>query len=825
LESQILTFPLNIFLYLSRFRFNFDNESNKRLMSSIIEGYNYDIFISYRQKDNKHDGWVTEFVNNLKGELESTFKEEISVYFDINPHDGLLETHDVDASLKEKLKCLIFIPIISRTYCDPKSFAWEHEFKAFVEQASKDQFGLKVKIPGGNVASRVLPVQIHDLESEDRNRLEESLGGHIRGVEFIYKESGVNKPLTQADDEKKNLSKTKYNYQVNKVANAIREIISGLKNSTQNEWVAEEKINEKSFANHGKLGRGIIPMVIAASLIAVGVMLYPKTFKHAEQPEKSIAVLPFKLLSNELDKQYLADGMMDAITLHLAKVKDLRVLGRTSTEQYRNPTKTTTAIGKDLGVNYLLEGSYQKFGDSVRLIVQLLRTGKEGHVWAESYDRNSKDIFKVQSEVAQTIASSLHAAITPEEKQLINGIPTINLKAYDYYQRGMDQFQRYWLNTSDRGALAKVSTLFKNALDCDSTFALAYVGLAKVYREKYFWKTFYTDQFLDSVLILTNLAKKHNPKIYEIYLVRGDYFRNKGDDNQAIGEYNRAIELNNSSWEAYFRKAVLYWDRADNLSAIQHFIKAASLNRGRELPEILRNLSRSFYAVGFYDKEGYYQDQALKIDGDSLNSLGWQWQHKFWLGDYSGAIDLVMRYHADTINAGSVQFYMGYNYSMVGEYKKAISSFEKYLKRIKTNPEEYADFGSEHRIGYAFWMNGQKKEAEYYFNRQIENCYRIINLGRQNVKNLSPYYDLAAVYAFKGDREKAYENLNIWFTGSGDFKNTYDITLITTDPLFSAIRNEAEFQKITKEVKSKYEANRERVRKWLEDNGELTKSN
>ena len=82
-------------------------------MGSIIEGYNYDIFISYRQKDNKHDGWVTEFVDNLKGELESTFKEEISVYFDINPHDGLLEIHNINASLKEKIKCLIFVLIFS----------------------------------------------------------------------------------------------------------------------------------------------------------------------------------------------------------------------------------------------------------------------------------------------------------------------------------------------------------------------------------------------------------------------------------------------------------------------------------------------------------------------------------------------------------------------------------------------------------------------------------------------------------------------------------------------------------------------------------------
>ncbi len=126
-------------------------------MASIVKGYVYDIFISYRQKDNKGDRWVSEFIDALKIELDKTLKEEISVYFDINPTDGLLETHDVNASLQEKLKCLVFIPIISQTYCDPKSFAWENEFKAFVEQASQDPYGLRVKLPNGNVANRVLP--------------------------------------------------------------------------------------------------------------------------------------------------------------------------------------------------------------------------------------------------------------------------------------------------------------------------------------------------------------------------------------------------------------------------------------------------------------------------------------------------------------------------------------------------------------------------------------------------------------------------------------------------------------------------------------------
>src|SRR5512137_995403 len=137
-------------------------------MASLFPGFEYDIFISYRQKDNKHDGWVTEFVNQLKGELEATFKEDISIYFDENPHDGLLETHDVDKSLESKLKCLIFIPIISQTYCDSKSFAWQHEFCAFNKLAKEDQLGRDIKLTSGNVASRILPVKIHNLELEDK---------------------------------------------------------------------------------------------------------------------------------------------------------------------------------------------------------------------------------------------------------------------------------------------------------------------------------------------------------------------------------------------------------------------------------------------------------------------------------------------------------------------------------------------------------------------------------------------------------------------------------------------------------------------------------
>ena len=191
-------------------------------MASIIEGYNYDIFISYRQNDNKYDGCVTEFVENLNKELEATIKDKVSVYFDANPHDGLLETHSVDHSLEEKLKCFIFIPIVSKTYSDPKGYAWNNEFLAFLKIAREDKTGLNLKLDNGNVTSRILPVRIHDLDPEDIRLVENSIGP-IRAVDFIYRSQGVNRPLRQRDDDLvQSPRQTVYRDQINKVANAIK---------------------------------------------------------------------------------------------------------------------------------------------------------------------------------------------------------------------------------------------------------------------------------------------------------------------------------------------------------------------------------------------------------------------------------------------------------------------------------------------------------------------------------------------------------------------------------------------------------------------------
>ena len=449
------------------------------LMASIIPGYEYDIFISYRQKDNKHDGWVTEFVDNLKGELESAFKEDVSVYFDINPHDGLLETHDVDASLKDKMKCLVLIPIISRTYCDPKSFAWEHEFKAFVEEASKDQFGLKVKLPNGNVAGRVLPIRIYDLDSTDIKLCESVIGGVLRSIDFIYKSAGVNRPLNPSDNQHDNLNKTLYRDQINKVANSIREIITAIGQhipQKEERKVSFEAFKPISVPRKNNKTRIIIASVAVLALIVLGYFFIPKHSDSSIPVEKSIAVLPFTNLSNDPEQEYFSDGIVEAILDHLFKIGELKVTSGTSTKRYKNTELSVKEIGRELDVSSILEGSVQKMGNNVRITAQLIDAKSDVHLWSETYDRNISDIFSIQSEVAQTVARELKATLTLKAKGQIEKNQTSNVEAYDLYLQG----RFFWNQRTEEGQKKSIEC-FEKSIAIDPDYALAYTGLADAY--------------------------------------------------------------------------------------------------------------------------------------------------------------------------------------------------------------------------------------------------------------------------------------------------------------------------------------------------------
>jgi len=206
------------------------------------------------------------------------------------------------------------------------------------------------------------------------------------------------------------------------------------------------------------------------------ILIISLLFIFRKASEKSIAVVPFHYLSDEPDKQYLSDGVMEAILLNLSKMEDLRVISRTSVEQYRDTDKTVNTICQELGVAYLLEGSFQKYGDTAKLIVQLIEPGKERQIWASEYDREWKDIISVQSEVAQTVAKELQVAIAPDEKKLIEKMPTKNMTAYDAYLHGQFHVNKVTLNDLDAAI-----RYFELAIDKDPEFAPAYVGVARVW--------------------------------------------------------------------------------------------------------------------------------------------------------------------------------------------------------------------------------------------------------------------------------------------------------------------------------------------------------
>ena len=445
-------------------------------MPSIITGYEYDIFISYRQKDNKGDRWVSEFVEALKTELESTFKEEISVYFDINPHDGLLETHDVDASLKDKLKCLVFIPIISRTYCDPKSFAWEHEFKAFVEQASQDQFGLKVKLPNGNVANRVLPIRIHDLDNEDIKLCESITGGFLRGVEFIYKEAGVNRPLRLKEDSPgNNLNKTFYRNQINKVANAIKDIILGLnakpttisikedaeRRKSLEEVLIKDKHPEKekpAYVNERKLLSGV---AVLAILILAAILAYPKIFKRntLEKLRSSgegiiVAVMPFQNMTRDTTKNFWQEMIQDNLITSLSNSEELKVrqtesiitlLQNNDLTNYASITPSIArSVSQKLDANVFVHGSINQIGTIIRLNAKLIDSESDEVFKSFQIDGTAENILHLTDSLSVLvknflIISALGKEITPDFQHLAS---TNFPEAYKNFIYGQKAFSK-----------------------------------------------------------------------------------------------------------------------------------------------------------------------------------------------------------------------------------------------------------------------------------------------------------------------------------------------------------------------------------------------
>jgi len=557
-----------------------------------------------------------------------------------------------------------------------------------------------------------------------------------------------------------------------------------------------------------------ISFVVIVGLILLNII--PRAKSNRKVLEKSIAVLPLEYLSEDPNKEYLANGMLDAITGYLSMIEGLRVMPRTSVEQYRENRKSAKDIGEELDVSYLVEGSFLMIEDQVKLTIQLVVAQEGDHVFFKEYNRNYKDIIVVQSEVAQTIAKEIEVAITPEEKKRIEKVPTGNLTAYDYYQRGYEKLWSWWVD-QDSFALAQAEVLFNRALAYDSTYAKAYAGLAWINWDKLgYWEVYYSDNYLDSVLLYADIALSFDNQLAEALEVKGSYYNAIGKIDQAIEEFEKAIKSNPNFWEAYEDLGGLYLAQEKYYLGLENLYQASILHRGKYLPELFMGIALAYRYSGFEEESKVYRIEKLKLDGDTawyLRNLSYTGR---FTGNYSEAIRTLEDVYATDSSDIMVLNDLGYYQMISGQYEQSLKYYKKYIERLKASGD--TSIFDNHRIGWVFWQNGYKEEAESFFNEMIKSSNKL-KLERPVSRNYYTYYDLAGVYAFRGEKDKAYEHLRIFNQKQGMPK--WMVILIKDDPMFDSIREEPEFQQIVHDVEAKYQAEHERVRKWMKENDML----
>jgi len=798
-------------------------------MASIIPGYEYDIFISYRHNDNR-SGWVTEFVAALQEELAATIKEPVSVYFDTNPRDGLLETHNVDKSLEGKLKCLIFIPIISQTYCDPKCFAWENEFVVFNKMAKDDQFGRDIRLASGNVASRILSVKIHELDAEDKALLEHELGGFIRGIEFIYKESGVNRPLKPEDDEKKNLNNTKYRNQINKVDNAVKEIITAIKKHNQQDGeVLKEVIKLKPEKQKNLKPKIIIASFVVLALIVLGYLFIPKLFKSSKPVEKSIAVLPFKNDSPDKENTYFINGVMDEILNNLQAIKDIRTISRTSAEQYRNQAKSITDIAKELGVNYIVEGSGQKYGNTFRLRVQLIMAAKESHLWGKSYEQEIqgvKDIFSIQNQIAKEIAAELKIVLSPEEIMRIDKKPTENLEAYNYYLRGNDFYMRGFVKQDFEIAIK----MYGKAIESDPDFALAYVRLSLCYLSLH-W--FYYDHKIDRVTKSKEAideAFKIDPELPDAHMALGNfYYWGFLNYSKALEEVNIAQQQLSNNYECFYTKASIYRRAGEWSLAEENYLKAFELDPGSS--KIAFDLALTYSLLGEYQEaekyfskdillnpmliQAYFQKclMYMKWRGNTIQSretIAEAFQINEAISDpllfelnvlmdiYDGNYQKALSYlSSKDIDVIDVHIYINLRsllyariYNLMNMPEKAYENFDSARitleSRILKDPDDSRLYST---LGIAYAGLGLTEKAIEAGKKAVQ----LMPVIKDAFRGVCRAEDLARIYVMVGEYDAAFEQIKLLLT----IPSRLSVKLLLLDPAWKPLWNLPEFKKIT----------------------------
>jgi TolB-like protein/Flp pilus assembly protein TadD len=516
----------------------------------------------------------------------------------------------------------------------------------------------------------------------------------------------------------------------------------------------------------------------------------PPARSPAEAPP-AIAVLPFEYLGPDKNKQYLADGVLDAITSQLAGIGQLRVIARTSVEKYRQSTADARDIGADLNVSHLLEGSFQLEGDRVRLIAQLINSGDGTHVWSRTYDREWKEIFQIQTEVARAIAEAIELSLTPGQQAELAARPTADPTAYDLYLRGKDYFGRgYW--PKDHFLAIQ---MFEKSIEIDPDFALSWATLCEVYRSIYwlfidrseenkkkftacldramalapnlkevriaqslYWHTYEYD-YPRALQILEQLRAEY-PNADNICEWIGFVYGRMGDYKKSEEYLNAAIALNPMEWDHWNTLAIYYhvmrqYEKGKKCCQWMIDFNPAVAYAG---PLMLSNL----YIVTGHLREGEEILNVCAKDLPPVLSKKLISRLEVLKGNIAGAIEIIEPMPEEDLleRAGweykSRNMRLGMLYHLASDQLRSAAHYaderEVLLRQIETNPDDYRLHAA---LGIACAGLGLREEALRAGKKALE----LENLSIDAFRGYYPENDYTVILMLLGDYDAALDQL------------------------------------------------------------------
>jgi adenylate cyclase len=445
-------------------------------------------------------------------------------------------------------------------------------------------------------------------------------------------------------------------------------------------------------------------------------------------PSRSIAVLPFTNMSRDPDNEYFSDGVTEEILATLARIEGLKVISRTSIMQYKGVVKPMRQIGEELGVATVLEGSVRQAGQRVRITAQLIDAATDEHVWVETYDRNLEDIFAIQTDVAERIVEALRVRLSPREKARIAEQPTESVEAYESFLKG-----RHFLAKRNENAIRQAIEQFRQAVEADPSFALAWAGLADGYALLPQYSTESAADCFSEARAAAERALALDPGLGEAHAALGMAARNLRKMDDADREFRRAIELSPGYAVAH------HW-YGTYLSGVGRYDDAiAESRRALELDPLSIpvhvGLGGAYAAAGRFDEAIQIFRKGLELDPLSRmvnNGLGIAYLMG---GRVDGAIQVFRK--ALELEPGSVNGHLNLAeaYDALDRTEEALEEWEA-TSRLR--PAVPPDFVAELRSGYETggqqgyweaWLAGVRSREEFH-ERPFYMALACAKLGR-----------------------------------------------------------------------------------------------